>query len=91
LGVGLVELAVFATVVFLAGLLEAFRRPGSAAAVLVAALLTGQLLPTGSTGVAGAAAGTLPVLAGGIAACCVAALRLGRVFREPDQAFAIML
>lgn len=92
LDLAMVELGVLAVILFLAGLLDAFRRPRASALVLVAALLLIHALRSAPSAVFPLDSGVgLPFLAAGLASLVLASLLLNRTFDEPDRTYAILL
>lgn len=92
LDLSMFELGVLAVIMFLAGLLDAFRRPRGSALVLVTALglvHARQVAPAAAF--PSSAGGCLPVLAAGLCSLVLAAFLLNRVFDEPDRTYAILM
>ncbi len=88
----MVELGVLAVIIFLAGLLDAFRRPWSPALVLVTALVLVHALQVApAAAFPSSAKDCLPVLVAGLCSLVLGACLLNRVFDEPDRAYALML
>jgi hypothetical protein len=89
LTVPLMEVGTFGLVMFVAGLLDAFRRTWSAVLVIAVSLFTIHALDAAAAaGFPATVGGFLPVLAGGAASLAVGVSVLLAVFREPDRAFA---
>jgi hypothetical protein len=92
LDVSMVELGVLAAILFLAGLLDAFRRPWGSALVLVTALVLVHALQVApAAAFPSSAKDSLPVLVAGLCSLVLGACLLNRVFDEPDRAYALML